>query len=82
MKGLKYLKNGTVEFSKNLHLKTIGPKVLKKYHLKNVPFFEGLGPYLTGLHAPRSKKALVDNVEEKTDYRTGVYITQKNQMEA
>ena len=49
MKGLKYLKNGTVEFSKNLHLKTIGPKVLKKYHLKNVPFFEGLGPYLTGL---------------------------------
>ena len=24
-------------------------EVLKKYHLKNVPFFEGLGPYLTGL---------------------------------
>ena len=41
--------------------------------------------HLSSLHrqqqAPRSKKDLVDNMEEKTDYRTGVYITQKNQME-
>ena len=70
MKGLKYLKNGTVEFSKNLHLKTRGLKVLKKHHLKNVPFFEGFGPYLTGLsvnQASRRQRRLGETRQARQD---------------
>ena len=59
-KSVKYLQNAIVEFFQNLYLETTIPKQHTNYHLRNVPFFDGLTPYLTGLFS--LKLSILDTV--------------------